>query len=232
MADRSSIVRRLTPALARRESKRARRERTELILEQLHETYPDAHTALDHRNAFELLVATVLSAQTTDVRVNMVTPELFRRFPNAKALGKAPLEELEQIVHSTGFYRNKARSIQALGAALVEGHGGQVPKTMDELVVLPGVGRKTANVVLGSAFGLQEGIVVDTHVQRLSGRLFLTAETTAEKIELDLMELVPRPSWSLWSHLLILHGRQICIARAPRCGDCPIAALCPSAEIG
>jgi endonuclease-3 len=223
--------RRLTMAAVRRESKRTRRERTEQILARLRAADPKARTALAHRNPFELLVATILSAQTTDERVNLVTPALFQRFPKAGDLAEASLAELEELVHSTGFFRNKARSLKALGQALVAEHGGEVPEDMAALTALPGVGRKTANVVLGAAFGRQEGIVVDTHVQRLSHRLGLTEEQTPERIERDLMELVPRPAWSLWSNLLILHGRRTCIARAPRCGECPVAELCPSAEL-
>jgi endonuclease-3 len=227
----TSPRRRMTPAQLRRESLRARRARTAEILKLLSEAYPGARTALLHRNPFELLVATVLSAQTTDVRVNLVTPALFRRFPNPRLLAAASLEVLEELVHSTGFYRHKARALKALGEALSERYGGRVPESMEQLTTLPGVGRKTANVVLGSAFGLQEGIVVDTHVQRLARRLGLTSETMPEKIERDLMELVPREAWTLWSHLLILHGRQICLARTPRCPQCAVMELCPSAEI-
>jgi endonuclease-3 len=221
----------LTPARARRESARARRERTAEILARLRRAYPDAHTALDHRGPFQLLVATILSAQCTDKRVNEVTPALFRRYPTARRLAEAKIEELEQMVRSTGFYRNKARALKALGQALVAEHGGEVPASMAALAALPGVGRKTANVVLGSAFGLNEGVVVDTHVQRLSRRLFLTEESQPEKIERDLMALVPREDWTLWSHLLIYHGRQVCKARRPECPACPIADLCPSAEV-
>jgi endonuclease-3 len=222
---------RLTLAQARRESQKARRARTEEILARLRAEYPDAHTALLHHNPYELLVATILSAQCTDKRVNEVTPALFRRFPGPRELATAEIPELEELVRTTGFFHNKARALHLLGRALMEEHGGKVPDTMDELRNLPGVGRKTANVVLGSAFGRNVGVVVDTHVQRLSRRLALTAETDPEKIERDLMVLVPQADWTLWSHLLIFHGRQICIARRPACGECVLADLCPSAEI-
>ena len=221
----------ITPARARRESARARRQRTGEILARLRREYPDAHTALDHRNAFQLLVATILSAQCTDKRVNEVTPALFRRFPTPRELAGASLAELEELVRTTGFYHNKARALLGLGQALVTEHGGKVPATMEELRRLPGVGRKTANVVLGNAFGQNVGVVVDTHVQRLSRRLGLTAETDPEKIERDLMDLVPQRDWTLWSNLLIAHGRKVCQARRPLCASCVVADLCPSAEI-
>jgi len=199
------------------------------IQRRLAEAYPDAHCELDHRNAFELAVATVLSAQCTDKRVNMVTPELFRRWPTPAALAEASLEEIEDVIRSTGFYRNKAKSIQGLARALMADHGGEVPAEMDALVVLPGIGRKTANVVLGNAFGLNEGIVVDTHVARLSARFGLTRETDAVRIERALMPLFARETWAQLSHLLIWHGRRVCDARRPRCGDCLLNDLCPSA---
>jgi len=221
----------ITPARARRESARARRQRTGEILARLRREHPDAHTALDHRDAFELLVATILSAQCTDKRVNEVTPALFRRFPTPRELAGASLAELEELVRTTGFYHNKARALLGLGQALVTEHGGKVPATMEELRRLPGVGRKTANVVLGNAFGQNVGVVVDTHVQRLSRRLGLTAETDPEKIERDLMDLVPQRDWTLWSNLLIAHGRKVCQARRPLCASCVVADLCPSAEI-
>jgi endonuclease-3 len=213
-----------------RESAAARRERTAELLARLEAAYPDARCALDHGGSLELLVATILSAQCTDVRVNQVTPALFRRYPTAADYAQAPLAELEEAIRPTGFFRNKARSLRGLGAALVERHGGRVPETMAELVRLPGVGRKTANVVLGNAFGRDEGIVVDTHVGRLARRLGLTREDDPEKVERDLMELVPRGKWTLWAHLLIAHGRAVCRAPRPRCGECPVADLCPSAE--
>lgn len=220
---------RLTQARARRESGRRKRQRTEEILDRLTAEYPDANCALIHDNPFELLAATILSAQCTDKRVNMVTPALFERFPTPDAMAAADLGELEELVRTTGFFRNKARSLKGLGQALVADHGGQVPSTMAELHALPGVGRKTANVVLGNAFGIDEGVVVDTHVQRLSGLLGLTAQRTPEKIELDLMDLVPKDHWTLWSHLLILHGRNVCKARRPLCDQCALLDLCPSA---
>jgi endonuclease-3 len=195
----------------------------------LTEEYPGADCALIHDNPFELLVATILSAQCTDKRVNMVTPALFQRFPTPAAMAAADLVELEELIRTTGFFRNKARSLKGLGQALVADHESQVPSTMAALHALPGVGRKTANVVLGNAFGIDEGVVVDTHVQRLSGRLGLTFQKTPEKIELDLMDLVPRDHWTLWSHLLILHGRNVCKARRPLCDQCVLLDLCPSA---
>jgi endonuclease III len=220
----------ITPGQARRESARARRQRTGEILARLRREHPDAHTALDHRDPFELLVATILSAQCTDKRVNEVTPALFRRFPTPRDLAGASLAELEELVRTTGFYHNKARALLGLGQALVTEHGGKVPASMEELRRLPGVGRKTANVVLGNAFGQNVGVVVDTHVQRLSRRLGLTAETDPEKIERDLMDLLPQRDWTLWSNLLIAHGRKVCQARRPLCASCVVADLCPSAE--
>lgn len=216
--------------MRKRESAAARRERTGEILARLEAAYPAARCALDHGSPLELLVATILSAQCTDARVNQVTPALFRRYPDARAYAEAALPELEAMIQSTGFFRNKAKALQGLGRALLERHDGKVPRTMAELTALPGVGRKTANVVLGNAFGLEEGVVVDTHVARLSGRLGLTRETDPVKIERDLVALVPRPAWTLWSHLLIFHGRQVCKAPRPRCGDCVLADLCPAAE--
>ena len=214
----------------RRESGRKKRQRTEEILARLKDEYPDAQCALLHQNPFELVAATILSAQCTDKRVNMVTPALFESFPTPAALAEAELDELEALIRTTGFFRNKARSLKGLGQALTTDHDGQVPSTMAELTALPGVGRKTANVVLGNAFGIDEGVVVDTHVKRISGLLGLTDEKTPEKIEQDLMELVPRTDWTLWAHLLILHGRSVCKARRPACGDCVLLDLCPSAE--
>jgi len=222
---------RLTPAAVRRESRRQKQRRTETLLGRLSEEYPDADCALRHDNPFQLLVATILSAQCTDKRVNMVTPALFERFPTPGSMAQADLSELEDLVRTTGFFRNKARSLKGLGQALEADHEGRVPATMEALTALPGVGRKTANVVLGNAFGIDEGIVVDTHVQRLSGRLGLTNESTPEKIESDLMQLVPRTHWTLWAHLLILHGRAVCKARKPDCDGCVLVDLCPSAQI-
>ncbi len=209
----------------------AAKVRSPAILDRLKHAYPDARCALDHRNAFELLVATILSAQTTDVRVNLVTPKLFSRYPNAAALARARQADVEAIIKSTGFFRNKARSIIGMAQAVVADHGGKVPGTMDELLTLPGVGRKTANVVLGNAFGLNEGVVVDTHVARLSKLLGLTRQTDPVKIEQALMNLFPRDDWALLSHLLIFHGRRVCIARRPKCGECVLADLCPSARL-
>lgn len=208
----------------------ALRARALEILTRLKAAWPDAHCELDHRNPFQLLVATILSAQCTDVRVNMVTPALFRRFPDARRLAAADPAVVEELVRSTGFYRNKAKSLLGMARALVEHHGGKVPSTMEELRVLPGVGRKTANVVLGNAFGINEGVTVDTHVTRLSRLLRLTRHTDAEKIERDLMALFPRDDWALLSHLLIFHGRRVCIARRPRCAECVLRDICPSAR--
>lgn len=222
---------RLTPAAARRESGAAKKRRTGTILERLREEYPDAHCALRHRSALQLLVATILSAQCTDKRVNQVTPPLFKKYRKAADYADAPLAELEEMVRSTGFFRNKAKSLKGLGQALVEEHRGRVPRTLEELVKLPGVGRKTANVVLGNAFGIDEGVVVDTHVGRLSRHLGLTDEKNAVKVERDLMALVPRTHWTLWAHLLIFHGRQVCHSRRPNCNECMLVDLCPSAEV-
>jgi endonuclease-3 len=201
-------------------------ERVAAILEILARTYPDARTALNHENPLQLLIATILSAQCTDARVNMVTPALFRRYPDAASLASADRAELEEMIRSTGFYRNKAKSIQTCCADIVAKYGGEVPRTLEELTALPGVGRKTANVVLGNAFDTP-GLVVDTHVQRLAFRLGLTRETDPVKIEFALMDVIPRERWSLFSHWLILHGRSVCIARKPRCSVCPLFAHCP-----
>ena len=200
-----------------------------VLLDRLLAQYPDAHCALDFTNAYQLLAATILSAQCTDKRVNMVTPTLFTRYPDAAALAAAKQEDVEEIIKSTGFFRNKAKSLIGMATALVERHGGEVPAEMDALVKLPGVGRKTANVILGNAFGRNDGIVVDTHVTRLSNRLALTTGTDAVKIEQALIPLFPQQHWTMLSHLLIEHGRQVCDARAPRCGDCILADVCPSA---
>jgi len=221
----------MTAARARRESKRARRARTAEIAARLAAEYPDARCALDHESPLQLLVATILSAQCTDVRVNEVTPALFDRYRSARDYAGAELSELEELIRPTGFFRNKAKSLKGLGQALVGEHDGEVPRSMDELTRLPGVGRKTANVVLGNAFGIDEGIVVDTHVGRLSRRLGLTAQEDPVKVESDLMELVPRDGWTLWSHLLILHGRAVCKARKPDCPACVLVDLCPAAEV-
>ena len=206
-------------------------ERAPQILARLRAAYPDARCALDHRNAFELLSATILSAQCTDARVNMVTPQLFAAYPTPEALAAARPADVEAIIKSTGFFRNKTRSLIGMAQALVAEHGGQVPRTMELLRVLPGVGRKTANVILGNAYGINEGITVDTHVARLSRLLGLTRESDPAKIEQDLMPLFPREEWGLLSHLLIFHGRQVCIARRPRCGECVLSDLCPSSLV-
>ncbi|HSS75200.1 MAG TPA: endonuclease III [Thermoanaerobaculia bacterium] len=221
----------ITPGQARRESGRARRERVAEIIARLHREDPNPRIALDFETPLQLLIATILAAQSTDVQINKVTPALFRRYPTARDFAGADLAELEEYVKSTGFFHNKARAVNNLGKALVADHDGEVPARMEDLVELPGVGRKTANVILGNAFGLTEGIVVDTHVTRLSRRLGLTAEDDPVKIELDLMAVVPKEQWTLFALLLINHGRRTCIARKPDCGHCPIADLCPSAEV-
>lgn len=214
-----------------RESRAAKAERADEVYEILAESYPDAHCALTHENAFELLAATILSAQCTDERVNMVTPVLFSRYPDPESLADAPQEDVEDVIRSTGFFRNKAKNLIGMAQALVEAHGGDVPDTMEDLVALPGVGRKTANVVLGNAFGLDEGVVVDTHVGRLSRRLGFTKAEDPVRIEEDLIRLFPRERWTMLSHLLIFHGRAVCAARKPLCESCPVALLCPSARI-
>jgi endonuclease-3 len=200
------------------------------VLRRLKKAYPDATCALEHRTPFELLVATILSAQCTDVRVNMVTPALFAKYPTARSLAEADQADVEELIRSTGFFRNKARNLIGMARALVERHGGEVPADMEALRVLPGVGRKTANVVLGNAFGMNVGVTVDTHVARLTKLLGLTRHTDPIKIERDLMDLVPRKDWTLVSHLLIWHGRQVCIARRPRCDECVLRHGCPSAR--
>lgn len=200
------------------------------IIEGLEAAYPDARCALDHGNALQLLVATILSAQSTDKMVNTITPALFRKYKTAKEFADADTAELETMIHSSGFFRNKAKSIKAASHLIAEKHGGNVPATMEELVELPGVARKTANVVLGVAFGKAEGIVVDTHVQRLSRRLDLSKESTPEKIERDLMRIIPREKWIEFAHLLIHHGRAKCTALRPKCAECPIEDLCYSDE--
>ncbi|MFL5614786.1 MAG: endonuclease III [Gemmatimonadaceae bacterium] len=201
------------------------------IFARLRRTYPDAHCALDFQSPFQLLVATILSAQCTDKRVNMVTPALFRRYATPEALSVAKSEELEEMIKSTGFFRNKSKSLVGMATAIAERHGGVVPSEMEQLVDLPGVGRKTANVILGNAFERNEGIVVDTHVTRVSQRLALTSNTDPVKIEKDLMPLFPRAQWMLLAHLFIEHGRQICVARIPRCEQCPLSDLCPSSRV-
>ena len=212
-------------------AKRALGAHAAMLLARLLERYPDAHCALDFRDAYELLCATILSAQCTDKRVNMVTPALFARYPDAAALAAARPEDVEELIRTTGFFRNKAKSLIGMATALVERHGGEVPDEMESLVVLPGVGRKTANVILGSAFGKNEGIVVDTHVTRLGNRLGLTTESDAVRIERALVPLFPREQWTMASHLLIEHGRQVCAAKKPRCGECMLADVCPSSLV-
>ncbi|HEY4590214.1 MAG TPA: endonuclease III, partial [Thermoanaerobaculia bacterium] len=207
------------------------RERAGEILARLRREYPETRLALDFQSPLQLLMATVLAAQCTDQKVNEVTPPLFRRYPTARDFAGADLAELEEMVRQTGFFRNKAKALKNLGMALVAEHGGEVPDAMEPLVALPGVGRKTANVVLGNAFGRNEGIAVDTHVQRLSRRLFLTEEEDPEKIERDLVAILPREEWTRFALLLQDHGRKTCKARKPECAVCPVADLCPSAEI-
>jgi endonuclease-3 len=224
-------------AAAKSPAKRKKKKGTELkshaleILVRLKKEYPDAHCELDFNSPLQLLAATILSAQCTDKRVNMVTPQLFETYPDAESMSSAKVEDLEEIIKSTGFFRNKTKSLLGMSAAVAERHAGAVPPTMEELVKLPGVGRKTANVVLGNAFGINEGVVVDTHVGRLSVRLGLTDETDPVKVEQVLMALFPRNDWALLSHLLIFHGRRVCIARAPKCGECVLNDICPSARV-
>lgn len=206
-------------------------ERVRSILDGLEELYPDVDCELDRDTPFQLLCATILSAQCTDERVNKVTPALFRRFPDPRAMAKAELPELEELIRTTGFFRQKAKSLKATAQALLDGHGGELPRTLAELTKFPGVARKTASVVLGTAFGLAEGIVVDTHVQRLAMRLGLTRATDVKDIEQDLMKVIPHQRWIRFSHQLIWHGRRVCFARKPDCGHCPLAPFCPSAGL-
>jgi endonuclease III len=213
-------------------ARRPARERAPEIFARLAAAYPDARCSLDFETPFQLLVATILSAQCTDKRVNMVTPKLFATYPTPAALADAKPQDLEELVKTTGFFRNKAKSLLGVSAAIESRHGGEVPSTLEELVVLPGVGRKTANVILGNAFDRNEGVVVDTHVARVSKRLGLTKHDDPVKIEQDLMKLFPAEQWTLLAHLLIFHGRQICEARLPKCSSCPVADLCPSFGIG
>lgn len=213
----------------RRESTEEKAARATLILDRLRDEFAERRTALTHTNPLQLLVATILSAQCTDERVNMVTPGLFARYPDVHAFARAPLRSLEKEIRSTGFFRMKAKNISGCCRALLENHGGVVPSTLDELVRLPGVGRKTANVVLAHAFGIASGVVVDTHVFRISRRLGLSEEKTPEKVERDLMNVFPQSGWIDVGNLLIFHGRKTCNARAPFCGECRLAELCPSA---
>ncbi len=205
-------------------------ERVAAILDGLKKAYPKAVCALNHRNAWELMVATILSAQCTDVRVNLVTPELFKTSPGPKAMAAASLPELEGLIRTTGFFRNKAKSLQGAGRVVMEEFGGEIPKKMKELLRISGVARKTANVVLGSWFGIAVGVVVDTHVLRISRRLELTKEMTPEKVEQDLMKVIPQGRWISFSHEVIFHGRQICVARKPRCVDCVLERECNSGD--
>ena len=205
-------------------------ERVAAILAELRKAYPDVICALTHKNAWELTVATILSAQCTDVRVNLVTPALFKSFPTAKAMMGASLPELEELVRTTGFFRNKAKSIKGAARVVVEEFGGKVPETMEEMLRLPGVARKTANVVLGSWYGIASGVVVDTHVLRISRRLELTHNATPEKVEADLKKILPQDRWVAFSHELIHHGRQICVARKPKCADCALEKICNSGD--
>jgi endonuclease-3 len=206
-------------------------KRTAEIIKRLKRAYPDAHCALNHTTPFELLIATILSAQCTDERVNIVTADLFRKYRGPEDFVKVSQQELEKDVHSTGFFRNKAKNIKAASQRLLDVYSGEIPQTMEEILTLGGVARKTGNVVLGNAFGIASGVVVDTHVSRLSQRLGLTEEKTPEKIERDLQELVPKKDWVMFSHWLIFHGRQVCIARKPKCRECVLADQCPSYKI-
>jgi endonuclease-3 len=206
-----------------------KKKRVRRVISTLKKEYPDARCSLDHTSPLELLVATILSAQCTDERVNLVTADLFRKYRTWEDYASAPASELERDIHSTGFFRNKAKSIQGACKMIGERYGGRVPESMEELLELPGVARKTANVVLGNAFGIASGVVVDTHVARLSERLGFSSEKAPEKIERDLASLVPRADWIIFPHLLIAHGRKVCKARTPLCGECPVAKLCPSA---
>ena len=228
MRKKANRARRRTDTSATKPSSSRRGKNTAAeVFQRLREIYPDARCALDHRNAYELLCATILSAQCTDARVNMVTPTLFAKYPTPFELARAKPEDVEEIIKSTGFFRNKTKSLIGMAQALVADHGGEVPRTMEGLRKLPGVGRKTANVILGNAYGINEGVTVDTHVTRLSGLLGLSKQTDAEKIEQDLMRLVPQKEWALFSHLLIWHGRRRCFARSPDCPHCEVRQLCP-----
>ena len=201
------------------------------VYKRLTRTYPDAHCELDFKSPLQLLIATILSAQCTDKRVNMVTPAVFTKYPTARALADADPAQLEELIKPTGFFRNKTKSLIGMAKGVSESHSGEVPRTMDELVQLPGVGRKTANVILGNAFDTNEGVVVDTHVGRVSLRLGLTTETDPVKAEQELMQLFPRKNWAMLSHLLIFHGRRICVARVPKCEICPLNDICPSSRV-
>ncbi len=208
-----------------------RKERALEVNKRLAAAYPDARVELDFTNPFELLIATILAAQSTDARVNIVTKSLFRKYPDPQAFANASQVEMETDVKQTGFFRNKAKAVIACSKAIVEKHGGEVPRTMDELVELPGVGRKTANVVLGNAMGIEAGFIVDTHVTRLSGRLGFTKHVDPVEIEQDLIKIVPRGEWTTFANRLILHGRRICVARKPLCDQCVLSDICPSADV-
>ena len=214
-----------------KETQEEKKKRAKRIIALLSKAYPTAKCSLDHKNPLQLLVATILSAQCTDKRVNAVTPALFSRFKTAKDYAEAGLPELEKYVRTTGFYHNKAKSVKAAGRALVEGHDGQVPETMEELIHLPGVGRKTANVVLGTGYGIASGIVVDTHVNRIAARLGLSPQTNPGKMEKHLMEVIPTKDWILFPHQLIYHGRAVCRAQRPNCPGCVLNKVCPSAVV-
>jgi endonuclease III len=201
------------------------------LLEALQEAWPEAVCEIDHKNAYQLLVGTILAAQSTDKRINMLTPALFAKYPNAPALSKADPQQLEVLIHSSGFFRAKAKSLLGMAHAVVTHHGGEIPRTMAQLIALPGVARKTGNVVLGTAFGIADGIVVDTHVTRLSARLGLTTHTDPVKIEQDLCNLVPKSNWISFANHIIWHGRRVCHAKKPNCGECSLAPLCPSADL-
>jgi len=217
--------------MPKRVPKKSLPEHSRRVHERLAEEYPDATCALRHENPLQLLIATILSAQCTDVRVNQVTPTLFSEYPTAQAFADAAQEDLERSIHSTGFFRNKAKNIIACCRAIADEHGGNVPSAMEDLTRLAGVGRKTANVVLGNAFGVNDGVVVDTHVARLAGRMGLSRATPPDKIEVDLMNLVPQDDWTIIAHRLIDHGRQVCAARKPKCDRCVLSDICPSAEL-
>ena len=235
------MLREITKRVIKRVTKATRRPRraewppdpvrVRSIIDGLEQLYPDVDCELDRETPFQLLIATILSAQTTDQRVNMVTPALFKKYPTPQAMAKAPLPALEKLVKSTGFFRQKAKSVKGAAAGLIERFGGEIPKTIAELTTLPGVARKTANVVLGTAYGIAEGVVVDTHVQRLAMRLGLTRKTDPKDIEADLMKVVPQDHWIRLSHQLIWHGRRVCFARKPNCEGCTLAPFCPSAGL-
>ena len=218
-------------AVVKKQKKSRRGADPKEVYARLSALYPDAHCELDFRSPLQLLIATILSAQCTDKRVNMVTPALFAKYSTARALAAANPEQLEELIKPTGFFRNKTRSLIGMAKGVSKSHGGEVPRTMDELVALPGVGRKTANVILGNAFATNEGVVVDTHVGRVSLRLGLITETDPVKAEQQLMKLFPQENWAMLSHLLIFHGRRICVARVPKCGICPLNDICPSSRV-